>query len=179
MNTLNRKLLSKNAPLTTQSLPPSQPPNAKQPLISLTSFDCLIILTILFLVTIFLISLYSFYIRRFSTPDPLVISRLRTQLVGPTSSHGLDMSTVQSLPIFGYDGNAKEAVYCSVCLSEFEEKETVKLIPNCGHVYHSECIDKWFVSHVSCPLCRSIELFKKDTVVVLECELLEHSRERE
>ncbi|KAG9151251.1 hypothetical protein Leryth_002800 [Lithospermum erythrorhizon] len=37
----------------------------------------------------------------------------------------------------------------------------VKLIPNCGHVFHPYCIDTWLESHVSCPLCRCSNLFEK------------------
>lgn len=48
---------------------------------------------------------------------------------------------------------------CSICLSEFEEKEFVKVIPFCKHGFHPTCIDTWLSSHVSCPLCRSTELF--------------------
>ncbi|KAI3972057.1 hypothetical protein MKW92_005438 [Papaver armeniacum] len=80
---------------------------------------------------------------------------------------GLDSLTVESLPVFAYEhGNssakgeaAQESIDCVVCLSEFEERETVKMIPYCGHVFHPECIDTWFSSHVSCPLCRSTKLF--------------------
>ncbi|KAI3938847.1 hypothetical protein MKW98_018304 [Papaver atlanticum] len=80
---------------------------------------------------------------------------------------GLDSSTVKSLPVFAYEhGNSSskgeaeaESIDCVVCLSEFEERETVKMIPYCRHVFHPECIDTWFSSHVSCPLCRSTKLF--------------------
>ncbi|XP_026412844.1 RING-H2 finger protein ATL57-like [Papaver somniferum] len=80
---------------------------------------------------------------------------------------GLDSLTVKSLPMFAYEHGdssskgeaAEESLDCVVCLSEFEERETVKMIPYCGHVFHPECIDTWFSSHVSCPLCRSTKLF--------------------
>ncbi|CAN1171725.1 RING-H2 finger protein ATL57, partial [Linum perenne] len=48
-------------------------------------------------------------------------------------------------------------VECVICLGEFEEGERVKVIPFCGHVFHVECVDTWLLSHVSCPLCRSIQ----------------------
>ncbi|CAI0466895.1 unnamed protein product [Linum tenue] len=44
---------------------------------------------------------------------------------------------------------------CAVCLSEFEEKEAGRTLPKCGHSFHTECIDMWFHSHSTCPLCRS------------------------
>lgn len=35
----------------------------------------------------------------------------------------------------------------------------MKVIPYCKHVYHPMCIDTWLSSHVTCPLCRSSQLF--------------------
>nr|KJB20415.1 hypothetical protein B456_003G147100 [Gossypium raimondii] len=37
----------------------------------------------------------------------------------------------------------------------FEEEEMVKVLPQCNHVYHSQCVDKWLGSQSSCPLCRA------------------------
>ncbi|OLQ08544.1 RING-H2 finger protein ATL5 [Symbiodinium microadriaticum] len=45
---------------------------------------------------------------------------------------------------------------CLCCLEEFEESDTVALLP-CGHVFHEACITEWFLSARSsgaCPICR-------------------------
>ncbi|KAH9292280.1 hypothetical protein KI387_042534, partial [Taxus chinensis] len=44
---------------------------------------------------------------------------------------------------------------CAVCLSEFTENEKGRILPKCKHSFHIECIDMWFHSHSTCPLCRS------------------------
>lgn len=44
---------------------------------------------------------------------------------------------------------------CAVCINEFEEGDKVRVLPRCGHRFHIACIDMWFGSHNSCPLCRS------------------------
>lgn len=44
---------------------------------------------------------------------------------------------------------------CSVCLSEFQEDETLRLLPKCSHAFHIPCIDTWLRSHTNCPLCRA------------------------
>ncbi|XP_058760739.1 E3 ubiquitin-protein ligase RING1-like [Vicia villosa] len=44
---------------------------------------------------------------------------------------------------------------CSVCLSEFEEDENLRLLPKCNHAFHLPCIDTWLGSHTSCPMCRA------------------------
>ncbi|KAK4836521.1 hypothetical protein QYF36_024245 [Acer negundo] len=44
---------------------------------------------------------------------------------------------------------------CSICLSEFNDGEPIRLLPECLHSFHVPCIDMWLVSHSSCPLCRA------------------------
>ncbi|XP_057519996.1 RING-H2 finger protein ATL16-like [Amaranthus tricolor] len=44
---------------------------------------------------------------------------------------------------------------CSVCLSPFEEKEMLRVLPRCKHTFHLDCIDVWLLNNASCPLCRS------------------------
>ncbi|MFS7959545.1 putative transcription factor C2H2 family [Helianthus anomalus] len=50
---------------------------------------------------------------------------------------------------------SKGALECVVCLNEYEDEETLRLIPKCDHVFHPECIDAWFENHVTCPVCRA------------------------
>ncbi|KAI3758278.1 hypothetical protein L6452_05836 [Arctium lappa] len=44
---------------------------------------------------------------------------------------------------------------CSVCLSVFEDDESLRLLPKCNHAFHIPCIDTWLRSHTNCPLCRA------------------------
>ncbi|KAA8527430.1 hypothetical protein F0562_034855 [Nyssa sinensis] len=72
------------------------------------------------------------------------------------ASRGLDVSVLNSLPVFEYSSKTHpDSLECAVCLSEFEEKEKGRLLPKCNHSFHIDCIDMWFHSHSSCPLCRS------------------------
>ncbi|KAF8369354.1 hypothetical protein HHK36_032638 [Tetracentron sinense] len=71
-------------------------------------------------------------------------------------SRGLDASLLKSLPVFVYSSNTHdEVVECAVCLSEFEENEKGRCLPKCSHSFHIDCIDMWFHSHSTCPLCRA------------------------
>ncbi|KAF8080527.1 hypothetical protein N665_0936s0006 [Sinapis alba] len=73
------------------------------------------------------------------------------------TNRALDPSVVKSLPIFTFSAaTASDAIECAVCLSEFEESEPGRVLPSCKHAFHVECIDMWFHSHSSCPLCRSL-----------------------
>ncbi|KAL6984074.1 RING-type E3 ubiquitin transferase, partial [Sarracenia purpurea var. burkii] len=44
---------------------------------------------------------------------------------------------------------------CVVCLNEFEDFETLRLLPKCSHVLDSDCIDAWLSSHINCPICHA------------------------
>ncbi|XP_015081735.1 RING-H2 finger protein ATL40-like [Solanum pennellii] len=71
---------------------------------------------------------------------------------------GLDPSVIASLPVFilkQNDINQNNTIECTVCLSALEDGERVRNLPNCKHVFHAECIDKWFGSHSTCPICRT------------------------
>lgn len=73
------------------------------------------------------------------------------------ASSGLDENLIKSIKVCKYkkgDGSV-EGTDCPVCLSEFKENESLRLLPKCNHAFHLPCIDTWLKSHSSCPLCRS------------------------
>ncbi|KAB2595156.1 hypothetical protein D8674_030606 [Pyrus ussuriensis x Pyrus communis] len=47
------------------------------------------------------------------------------------------------------------APYCVVCLQEVIEGQRYRKLPICNHCFHVSCIDTWFLSHSTCPLCRT------------------------
>ncbi|XWS28660.1 hypothetical protein CRYUN_Cryun25bG0090000 [Craigia yunnanensis] len=153
------------------SSPPSSSKNLSQ---QNPPFDSSMALTIIVLLTaLFFMGFFSIYIRRMSEDPTAHLSRRRRYPGGrldsfplPSNHHhgsasrkGLDPTTVRSLPMYSYHGKAKYQIDCAICLSEFEERECVKTIPYCKHVFHVECIDTWLASHVSCPVCRGTRLF--------------------
>ncbi|KAG1371284.1 RING-H2 finger protein ATL2 [Cocos nucifera] len=75
------------------------------------------------------------------------------------ADRGLAADVLKSLPVFvfsgGGGGDGDEVVECAVCLAEFDEGEKVRSLPRCGHRFHIDCIDMWFRSHATCPLCRA------------------------
>ncbi|KAK7256272.1 hypothetical protein RIF29_29713 [Crotalaria pallida] len=73
------------------------------------------------------------------------------------STSGLDETLIKSITVCKYKRNSVlvDGSDCSVCLSEFQENESLRLLPKCNHAFHIPCIDPWLKSHSSCPLCRS------------------------
>nr|AFK47405.1 unknown [Lotus japonicus] len=43
---------------------------------------------------------------------------------------------------------------CSICLGDYKEADTLRMLPDCGHVYHLACVDPWLKLHSTCPICR-------------------------
>ncbi|XP_041004932.1 RING-H2 finger protein ATL2-like [Juglans microcarpa x Juglans regia] len=70
---------------------------------------------------------------------------------------GLQKSVIESITVCKYkkDEGLIDGAECSVCLSEFEEDESLRLLPKCSHAFHLPCIDTWLGSHKNCPLCRA------------------------
>nr|GME11630.1 RING-H2 finger protein ATL80-like [Ipomoea batatas]GME13417.1 RING-H2 finger protein ATL80-like [Ipomoea batatas] len=81
----------------------------------------------------------------------------------PAANKGLKKKVLQSLPKFVYgpafvaeNGGKQFAADCAICLAEYVEGEEIRMLPQCGHGFHVQCIDTWLGSHSSCPSCRQI-----------------------
>ncbi|XP_031107259.1 E3 ubiquitin-protein ligase RING1-like [Ipomoea triloba] len=70
---------------------------------------------------------------------------------------GLPDAVIESISVFKYKRaeGLTEGTDCSVCLTEFQEDESLRLLPKCSHAFHVPCIDTWLRSHKNCPLCRA------------------------
>jgi hypothetical protein len=42
---------------------------------------------------------------------------------------------------------------CQICLIDYDEDDELKVL-RCKHGFHPDCLDKWLVRKLSCPLCR-------------------------
>ncbi|XP_061366938.1 RING-H2 finger protein ATL16-like [Gastrolobium bilobum] len=73
-------------------------------------------------------------------------------------NRGLDESVIREIPTFQFikgEGGNQSVYGCVVCLTEFQEQDVLKVLPNCSHAFHLDCIDIWLQTNVNCPLCRS------------------------
>ncbi|XP_010273797.1 PREDICTED: RING-H2 finger protein ATL3 [Nelumbo nucifera] len=69
---------------------------------------------------------------------------------------GLEPSIIRSLPVIIFHPNEfKDGLECAVCLCELSDGEKARILPKCNHGFHVDCIDMWFQSHSTCPLCRN------------------------
>lgn len=135
------------------------------------------------LIFVFFIHLYAkwFWYRREDDPSAPNTSRHRRRRRGDFTAaghqeqqsgvtilrRGLNPSFLNSIPVISFDPkDFKEGLECAVCLSELGEGEKTRILPKCSHGFHVECIDMWFHSHSSCPICRNP--VSEETVISVE-----------
>ncbi|KAM7501450.1 hypothetical protein LguiB_000354 [Lonicera macranthoides] len=155
-----------------QALPPIknslyQPPLAAT---SGTSFPIIAIVVLCIMATAFLLVSYYIFVtkcclnwqqfdplRRFSVsrsqqPEDLLMAYSPAWL-----TRGLDQSLIREIPTFHYsrnEGEQRSLYKCVVCLNDFQEQDTLRVLPSCSHGFHLDCIDLWLQSNANCPLCR-------------------------
>ncbi|XWS66789.1 hypothetical protein CRYUN_Cryun05aG0231000 [Craigia yunnanensis] len=83
---------------------------------------------------------------------------------------GVEHKILEIIPILSFSREKvkefrTDQTECVVCLGELEEGDTVRLLPNCRHVFHVPCIDNWFLAHSSCPVCRTPVVVTIDSTI--------------
>ncbi|KAG8098450.1 hypothetical protein GUJ93_ZPchr0013g35379 [Zizania palustris] len=79
---------------------------------------------------------------------------------------GIDEATLKGYPEVVYgearkEGKAKKGTTCtccSVCLDNYGDGDVLRMLPECGHLFHRECVDPWLRKHPTCPVCRTSPL---------------------
>ncbi|XP_059281461.1 RING-H2 finger protein ATL70-like [Lycium ferocissimum] len=80
---------------------------------------------------------------------------------------GLDEETLLSFPKLLYseasknihkDSTATASTCCSICLADYKNTDMLRLLPDCGHLFHLKCVDPWLRLHPTCPVCRTSPL---------------------
>lgn len=78
----------------------------------------------------------------------------------PVVFMGLDGASIEKYPKtqLGESGRLPRPNdnICSICLCEYQPKETLRTIPECNHYFHANCIDGWLKMNATCPLCRNL-----------------------
>ncbi|XP_068664049.1 RING-H2 finger protein ATL3-like [Aristolochia californica] len=128
--------------------------------ISVTGTVMLAAIIVLFVAVVFVIFLH-FYAKWFWRRNGNSQSRRSGFAFAPSrdglpSRPGLDASIIRSLPVVVYQSaEFNEGLECAVCLCELSDGEKARLLPKCNHGFHLDCIDMWFQSHSTCPICRN------------------------
>ncbi|CAH8392415.1 unnamed protein product [Eruca vesicaria subsp. sativa] len=128
----------------------------------------LAVIVVILLAALFFMGFFSIYFRHYSAlPDAAAgvssaggVTRTRGVFNVAAVTRGLDVTVVETFPTFVYSEVktqklGKGELECAICLNEFEDDETLRLLPKCDHVFHPHCIGAWLEGHVTCPVCRA------------------------
>ncbi|KAA8539069.1 hypothetical protein F0562_025761 [Nyssa sinensis] len=80
-----------------------------------------------------------------------------------TIEQGLDEATLLSYQKLLYSqvklhsGDSRTSA-CSICLADYKDSDMLRLLPDCGHLFHLKCVDLWLKLHPTCPICRNLPL---------------------
>ncbi|XP_031477901.1 RING-H2 finger protein ATL70-like [Nymphaea colorata] len=73
---------------------------------------------------------------------------------------GLDDATLRSYPTLTYSEatlprDSDIPNRCAICLADYNDSDVLRLLPDCGHLFHLNCLDRWLKQHPTCPICRT------------------------
>ncbi|CAL1383620.1 unnamed protein product [Linum trigynum] len=153
-----RLLDSVPAPVTTAPAGDSQPP------VPPVDSDFVVILAALLCALICVLGLVAVarcaWIRRLSSSGPAAAAEGgRAPAAASQANKGVKKKILRALPKQTFspaDDAAAKFTDCAICLVEFAAGDEFRVLPQCGHGFHVDCIDTWLGSHSSCPSCRQI-----------------------
>lgn len=100
-------------------------------------------------------SMCSLLLTRYNLQRRLEVLELKNR-VTPTQLNKIKLRTLSSSDI---DAESGITTACAICLEDLAAGSVVRDLP-CGHLFHSECVDDWFLHrHRNCPTCRQ-DIFK-------------------
>ncbi|KAI3759378.1 hypothetical protein L6452_07148 [Arctium lappa] len=94
-----------------------------------------------------------------SSSSSTLVQRSGTMMM-ISRSGSLSQEDIKNLPSYDFNLEAQESmvmnsVECVVCLERFKTGEKCKILPNCNHSFHGDCIDSWLIKIGACPICRA------------------------
>ncbi|KAK8971204.1 putative RING-H2 finger protein ATL71 [Platanthera guangdongensis] len=73
---------------------------------------------------------------------------------------GFDEAMLKSWPKVSYSAAKHRdpragGAGCSVCLTDYADEDVLRVLQECGHMFHVRCVDPWLRMHRTCPVCRA------------------------
>ena len=86
-------------------------------------------------------------------------------MLRPGIERGIDEATLEAFPEVAYAEARKarreqqrQQACCPVCLDNHGDGDVVRVLPDCGHLFHRACVDPWLWQRPTCPVCRTSPL---------------------
>lgn len=127
----------------------------------------IIVIMLLFILVLLVIIFRLYTIRHHFWNNHPIRHSTSSDLPTLQQRQGLDPSILRSIKVIQFSSaEAQVGLECSVCLSQVTEGEKARFLPKCNHGFHMQCIDVWFHSHSTCPLCRNVVTMSPDGLEV-------------
>lgn len=98
----------------------------------------------------------------FCTRTSMPVSAPAPPRQGGDAGRGIDEATLEAFPAVAYaearKAAANQACCCPVCLECYGDGDVVRVLPDCGHLFHRACVDPWLRQRPTCPVCRTSPL---------------------
>eukprot|EP00984_Skeletonema_dohrnii_P006041 scaffold2139_cov79-Skeletonema_dohrnii-CCMP3373.AAC.3 len=87
-------------------------------------------------------------------PPPLECPPPPTKRAAMTEAAAATESTLELSPSPSAAQSTNRAA-CAICILDYKAGDTIKVLPNCQHAFHKDCIVPWLTERSGhCPLCR-------------------------
>jgi hypothetical protein len=71
-----------------------------------------------------------------------------------TNENNVGLTHAEINRVTHMDGTSEREGDCPICYDGYSGNN-LRVINNCNHAFHSECIERWFVGNRTCPMCRA------------------------
>lgn len=84
----------------------------------------------------------------------------------PPSVHNLNQNSELVILSHENESDFSSETHCAICARayQYNNTEIVRRLHTCNHFFHQGCIDTWFSSHPTCPICRQAVSSSRDTL---------------
>lgn len=125
--------------------------------LQLSGIIIIVVIMLLFILVLLVIIFRLYAIRHHFWNHHTTTHSTSSELPTLQQRQGLDPSILRSIKVIQFSAaEAQVGLECSVCLSQLSQGEKARFLPKCNHGFHMQCIDIWFHSHSTCPLCRNV-----------------------
>jgi len=82
----------------------------------------------------------------------------RSEVMARRNLDPAPQEVVEAIEVINLDSSSlkgmRQTAQCVICCADFEIGEQLSLLPGCGHLFHSACVQQWLERASNCPICR-------------------------